>query len=116
MVKVKATELAKRAAMKGLQMMGAFGRSVECGMEELVRAATAGTVVGGRAKSSAMSSQSCWGCEEMIEGRLAYVAHRVAILGAGMVDASVAYAAAIGRGARVTRSFSRRWARYRGSL
>ena len=47
MVKLKATELAKQAALEGLQMMGGAGYAVEYGMEELVRAAVVGTIVGG---------------------------------------------------------------------
>lgn len=47
MVKLKATELAKHAALEGVQMMGGMGYSVESGMEELVRASLAGTIVGG---------------------------------------------------------------------
>jgi alkylation response protein AidB-like acyl-CoA dehydrogenase len=47
MVKLKATELAKHAALEGMQMMGGAGYAVEYGMEELVRAAVVGTIVGG---------------------------------------------------------------------
>lgn len=47
MVKVKATELAKRAALEGVQMLGGYGYATEYGMEELLRAAVAGTIVGG---------------------------------------------------------------------
>lgn len=47
MVKVKATELAKHAAMEGMQMMGGMGYATESGMEELVRMAVVGTIVGG---------------------------------------------------------------------
>jgi isovaleryl-CoA dehydrogenase len=47
MVKLKATELAKQAALEGMQMMGGAGYAVEYGMEELVRAAVVGTIVGG---------------------------------------------------------------------
>ncbi|MGV0771544.1 acyl-CoA dehydrogenase family protein [Mycobacterium syngnathidarum] len=47
MVKMKATELAKRAALEGMQMMGGYGYATEYGMEELVRAAVVGTIVGG---------------------------------------------------------------------
>jgi isovaleryl-CoA dehydrogenase len=47
MVKLKATELAKQATLEGMQMMGGAGYAVEYGMEELVRAAVVGTIVGG---------------------------------------------------------------------
>jgi len=47
MVKLKATELAKHAALEGMQMMGGMGYTVEGGMEEQMRAAVVGTVVGG---------------------------------------------------------------------
>jgi alkylation response protein AidB-like acyl-CoA dehydrogenase len=47
MVKLKATELAKRAALEGLQMHGGYGYATEYGMEELVRSTLAGTIVGG---------------------------------------------------------------------
>jgi alkylation response protein AidB-like acyl-CoA dehydrogenase len=47
MAKLKATETAKRAALEGMQMMGGAGYAVEYGMEELVRAAVVGTIVGG---------------------------------------------------------------------
>jgi isovaleryl-CoA dehydrogenase len=47
MVKVKATELAKHAALEGMQMMGGAGYATEYGMEELVRASLVGTIVGG---------------------------------------------------------------------
>lgn len=47
MVKLKATELAKRAALEGVQMMGGMGYAVEGGMEEQLRATVVGTVVGG---------------------------------------------------------------------
>jgi alkylation response protein AidB-like acyl-CoA dehydrogenase len=47
MVKLKATELAKRAALDGIQMMGGMGYAVEGGMEEQFRAAVVGTIAGG---------------------------------------------------------------------
>ena len=47
MVKLKATELAKRVALEGVQMMGGMGYAVEGGMEEQLRATVVGTVVGG---------------------------------------------------------------------
>ena len=47
MVKLKATELAKHAALEGVQMMGGMGYAVEGGMEEQLRATVVGTVVGG---------------------------------------------------------------------
>ena len=47
MVKLKATELAKQAALEGMQMMGGMGYTQEAGMEEQLRATVVGTVVGG---------------------------------------------------------------------
>ncbi len=47
MVKLKTTELAKTAAMEGVQMLGGAGYAVEYGMEELLRESIAGTIVGG---------------------------------------------------------------------
>lgn len=47
MVKLKATELAKRAALEGVQMLGGAGYATEYGMEELLRATVVGTIVGG---------------------------------------------------------------------
>lgn len=47
MVKLKATELAKRAALEGIQMMGGMGYAVEGGMEEQFRGAVMGTIAGG---------------------------------------------------------------------
>ena len=47
MVKLKATELAKRAALEGIQMMGGMGYAVEGGMEEQFRTAVVGTIAGG---------------------------------------------------------------------
>ena len=47
MVKLKATELAKLAALEGMQMMGGMGYTEEAGMEEQLRATVVGTVVGG---------------------------------------------------------------------
>lgn len=47
MVKLKATELAKKAALEGIQMMGGMGYAVEGGMEEQFRAAVVGTIAGG---------------------------------------------------------------------
>ncbi len=47
MVKLKATELAKHAALEGVQMLGGAGYAREYGMEELLRASMAGTIVGG---------------------------------------------------------------------
>lgn len=44
MVKLKATELAKRAALEGIQMMG---YAQEGGMESQFRAAVVGTIAGG---------------------------------------------------------------------
>ena len=47
MVTLKATELAKLAALEGMQMMGGMGYTEEAGMEEQLRATVVGTVVGG---------------------------------------------------------------------
>lgn len=47
MVKLKATELAKRTALEGIQMMGGMGYAVEGGMEQQFRAAVVGTIAGG---------------------------------------------------------------------
>jgi len=47
MVKLKATELAKRAALEGIQMMGGMGYAQEGGMESQFRAAVVGTIAGG---------------------------------------------------------------------
>ncbi|MFI5507808.1 acyl-CoA dehydrogenase family protein [Mycobacterium sp. NPDC051804] len=47
MVKLKATELAKQAALEGMQMMGGMGYATESGMEEMVRHTVVGTIVGG---------------------------------------------------------------------
>lgn len=47
MVKLKATEVAKLAALEGMQMMGGMGYTREAGMEEQLRATIVGTVVGG---------------------------------------------------------------------
>ncbi|MCB0940901.1 MAG: acyl-CoA/acyl-ACP dehydrogenase [Mycobacterium sp.] len=47
MVKLKATEVAKRAALEGIQMMGGMGYATEGGMEEQFRTAVVGTIAGG---------------------------------------------------------------------
>lgn len=47
MVKLKATELAKHAALEGIQMMGGMGYAREGGMEAQFRAAVVGTIAGG---------------------------------------------------------------------
>lgn len=47
MVKLKATELAKHAALEGIQMMGGMGYATEGGMEQQFRAAVVGTIAGG---------------------------------------------------------------------
>jgi len=47
MVKLKATELAKHAALEGIQMMGGMGYATEGGMEAQFRAAVVGTIAGG---------------------------------------------------------------------
>lgn len=45
--KLKATELAKRAALEGIQAMGGMGYATDGGMEEQFRAAVVGTIAGG---------------------------------------------------------------------
>jgi alkylation response protein AidB-like acyl-CoA dehydrogenase len=47
MAKLKATELAKRAALEGMQMMGGYGYAVEYDMEHQLRTAIVTTVYGG---------------------------------------------------------------------
>jgi isovaleryl-CoA dehydrogenase len=47
MVKLKATELAKKASLEGIQMMGGMGYASEGGMEAQFRAAVVGTIAGG---------------------------------------------------------------------
>ncbi|WP_299538108.1 acyl-CoA dehydrogenase family protein [uncultured Streptomyces sp.] len=47
MAKLKATELAKRAALEGMQMMGGYGYATEYDMERHLRAAVVSTVYGG---------------------------------------------------------------------
>ncbi|MFB7243793.1 acyl-CoA dehydrogenase [Streptomyces populi] len=47
MAKLKATEIAKRAALEGMQMMGGYGYTTEFDMERHLRAAVASTIYGG---------------------------------------------------------------------
>ena len=47
MAKLKATELAKRATLEGMQMMGGYGYAVEYDMERQVRTAVVTTIYGG---------------------------------------------------------------------
>jgi alkylation response protein AidB-like acyl-CoA dehydrogenase len=47
MSKLKATELAKRATLEGMQMMGGYGYAVEYDMERQVRTAVVTTIYGG---------------------------------------------------------------------
>jgi alkylation response protein AidB-like acyl-CoA dehydrogenase len=47
MCKLKATELAKRAALEGVQMMGGYGYAVEYDMERQLRTAVVTTIYGG---------------------------------------------------------------------
>jgi alkylation response protein AidB-like acyl-CoA dehydrogenase len=47
MAKLKATELAKRVALEGMQMMGGYGYTTEFDMESHLRAAVVSTVYGG---------------------------------------------------------------------
>lgn len=47
MAKLKATEIAKKMSLEGMQMMGGYGYAKEYDMEHLVRVALAGTIYGG---------------------------------------------------------------------
>ncbi len=47
MAKLKATEMAKRATLEGMQMMGGYGYAVEYDMEQQVRTAVVTTIYGG---------------------------------------------------------------------
>jgi isovaleryl-CoA dehydrogenase len=47
MCKLKASEVAKRAALEGMQMMGGYGYTVEYDMERQLRAAVVTTIYGG---------------------------------------------------------------------
>jgi alkylation response protein AidB-like acyl-CoA dehydrogenase len=47
MVKLHVTEVARRAALEGMQMMGGYGYSSEYDMERLVRSALVSTIYGG---------------------------------------------------------------------
>jgi alkylation response protein AidB-like acyl-CoA dehydrogenase len=47
MAKLKATEIAKRTALEGMQMMGGYGYTTEFDMERHLRAAVVSTVYGG---------------------------------------------------------------------
>jgi alkylation response protein AidB-like acyl-CoA dehydrogenase len=47
MVKLYVTEVAKRAALDGMQMMGGYGYSSEYDMERLVRTSLVSTIYGG---------------------------------------------------------------------
>jgi isovaleryl-CoA dehydrogenase len=47
MAKLKATELAKRMTLEGMQMMGGYGYATEYGMEHQVRVALVTTIYGG---------------------------------------------------------------------
>ena len=47
MAKLKATELAKRAALEGMQMMGGYGYAAEYDMEAHVRHTLVTTIYGG---------------------------------------------------------------------
>jgi len=47
MAKLKSTELAKRAALEGMQMMGGYGYATEYDMERHVRATLVTTIYGG---------------------------------------------------------------------
>ncbi len=47
MVKLKATEVAKKVALEGMQMMGGYGYSTEYDMERLVRMTLVSTIYAG---------------------------------------------------------------------
>jgi alkylation response protein AidB-like acyl-CoA dehydrogenase len=47
MVKLKATETAKKVALEGMQMMGGYGYSTEYDMERLVRMTLVSTIYAG---------------------------------------------------------------------
>ncbi|WP_158886947.1 acyl-CoA dehydrogenase family protein [Amycolatopsis anabasis] len=47
MAKLKATEVAKHAALEGMQMLGGYGYATEYGMERLLRSTVVSTVYGG---------------------------------------------------------------------
>jgi alkylation response protein AidB-like acyl-CoA dehydrogenase len=47
MAKLKCTQVAKQAALEGMQLMGGYGYAVEYGMEEQVRTALAPPIYGG---------------------------------------------------------------------
>ena len=47
MVKLKATEVAKKTALEGMQMMGGYGYSTEYDMERLVRMTLVSTIYAG---------------------------------------------------------------------
>jgi alkylation response protein AidB-like acyl-CoA dehydrogenase len=47
MAKLKATEVAKRVALEGMQMMGGYGYATEYDQERWVRRTLVGTIVGG---------------------------------------------------------------------
>ena len=47
MCKLKATELAKRTTLEGVQMMGGYGYAVEYDMERQLRTAVVTTIYGG---------------------------------------------------------------------
>ena len=47
MVKLYVTEVAKRSAIEGMQLMGGYGYATEYDMERIVRSALVSTIVGG---------------------------------------------------------------------
>jgi isovaleryl-CoA dehydrogenase len=47
MAKLKATEIAKRTVLEGMQMMGGYGYAVEYDMEHHMRTAVVTTIYGG---------------------------------------------------------------------
>lgn len=51
MAKLKATELAEHAALKGMQMMGGYGYAAEYDMERHLRTAVVSTAYGGTSEA-----------------------------------------------------------------
>ena len=64
MAKLKATEIAKRTALEGMQMMGGYGYATEYDMERHVRPRLSPRSTAEPARSSARSSPGRWVCSE----------------------------------------------------
>jgi isovaleryl-CoA dehydrogenase len=60
MVKLYATEVSKRVALNGMQLMGGYGYSSEYDMERLVRQTLVSTVYGGTSEIQKTSSPRPW--------------------------------------------------------